>query len=229
MLWERNNTISAENTSNQARIARDRRNELRAELARKVALFVGSTESRVTDVPGLTLYRHTAPTLPAPVTYEPSVALVVQGRKQVELGPNTFFYDASRYLLTSLDLPVVSQVIEATPEIPYFCLRLKLEMPAVREVLNREDFPLPLASSDSAAMTTAETTVELVGAFDRLLDLLKAPLDIPFLSPMIQRKLFTAFSEMLEGNGCARSPRRGTRVIVQPRPSRGSGRTIRRR
>jgi AraC-like DNA-binding protein len=181
--------VPQENTDNKAFTAADRQNELRAELARKVALFVDQTESRVTDVPALTLYRHTAPTPPASVTYEPSVALVVQGRKQVELGPNTFFYDASRYLLTSLDLPVVSQVIEGSPETPYLCLRLKLEMPAVRELLNREDFPLPLPSSDSPAMTTAETSVELLGAFDRLLDLLNAPLDIPFLSPMIQREI----------------------------------------
>src|SRR3954470_2768137 len=91
-----------------------RRNELRTELARKVASFVGAAESRKADVPGLTIYRHTAPTAPAPATYEPSVALVVQGRKQVELGATTFIYDPSRYLLTSLDLPVVSRVVEAT-------------------------------------------------------------------------------------------------------------------
>ncbi|MGH9344067.1 MAG: AraC family transcriptional regulator N-terminal domain-containing protein [Terriglobia bacterium] len=182
-------TIAAENTGGRPLTPGDRRSELQAELARKVALFVSSTESRVTDVPGLTLYRHTAPTPPAPVTYEPSVALVVQGRKQVELGPNTFLYDASRYLLTSLDLPVVSRVVEANPETPYLCLRLKLEMPAVREILSREDFPLPLASSDAPAMTTAKTSVELLSAFDRLLDLLNAPQDISFLSPMIQREI----------------------------------------
>ncbi len=178
-----------DDTSNQPLTASDRRNELRAELARKVALFVGSTESRVTDVPGLTLYRHTAPTTPAPAAYEPSVALVVQGRKRVELGPNTFLYGPSRYLLTSLDLPVVSQVVEASPDTPYLCLRLKLEMPTVREILSREDFPLPSASSDAPAMITAETSIEVLRAFDRLLDLLNAPQDIPFLSPLIQREI----------------------------------------
>ena len=59
----------------------------------------------------------------------------------MELGPNTFLYDSSRYLLTSLDLPVVSKVVEASPEVPYLCLRLKLEMPTVREILSLEDFP----------------------------------------------------------------------------------------
>jgi AraC-like DNA-binding protein len=117
------------------------------------------------------------------------VALVVQGRKQVELGPKTFLYDVSRYLLTSLDLPVISRVVEASPQTPYLCLRLKLEMQAVREILSREDFGLPLPSSDTLAMSTAETTVELLGAFDRLLDLLHAPQDISFFSPMIQREI----------------------------------------
>ncbi len=107
----------------------------------------------------------------------------------MELGPNTFLYDSSRYLLTALDLPVVSQVVEASPETPYLCVRLKLEMTAVREILSREDFPSPPASSDAPAMTTAETSVELFGAFDRLLDLLNAPEDVPFFSPMIQREI----------------------------------------
>ena len=189
MLGRGTETIATEKTSSQVRLAEDRRSALRAQLARKVALFIGSAESQVTDVPGLTLYRHTAPTAPAPVTYEPSVALVVQGRKQVELGPNAFLYDPSRYLLTSLDLPVASRVVEASPETPYLCLRLKLEMPTVREILSRGDFPLPLTSSDALAMSTAETTVELLGAFDRLLGLLNAPQDISFFSPMIGREI----------------------------------------
>jgi AraC-like DNA-binding protein len=189
MLGRGTGTITTGNTSIQTRLAQDRRSELPAQLAHKVAFFVGSAESQITDVPGLTLYRHPAPTTPAPVTYEPSVAVVVQGRKQVELGPKVFLYDASRYLLTSLDLPVVSRVVEASPETPYLCLRLKLEMATVREILSREDFPLPLTSSDALAMSTAETTVELLDAFHRLLDLLNVPQDISFFSPMIQREI----------------------------------------
>lgn len=166
-----------------------RRSELRTELARKVASFVGSAESLIADVPGLTLYRHTAPTAPAPATYEPSVALVLQGRKQVELGARTFIYDPSRYLLTSLDLPVVSRVMEATPNAPYLCVRLKLEIQTVREILSREDFPSPLTNSETPAMSTVEATPEVLSAFDRLLSLLNSPEDIGFLSPMLQREI----------------------------------------
>src|SRR4051812_24381786 len=39
----------------------------------QVCFFVGSGESLIPDFPGLPLSRHTAPTAPAPATYEPSV------------------------------------------------------------------------------------------------------------------------------------------------------------
>ena len=56
--------------------------ELRTELARKIAFFIGSSEKLVTDIPGLLLSRRTAPTAPASATYEPSLAVVAQGRKR---------------------------------------------------------------------------------------------------------------------------------------------------
>ena len=166
----------------------DRARQLRSELACKIALFMGSAENRATDVPGLALHRRTAPTTPSSVTYQPSVAVVAQGRKRVDLGRTTFIYGDSRYLLTSIDLPVVSQVIEASEDVPYLCLMLKLEMPVVRELLSQEGM-VPEAPSDSPAMATGETTVEFLGAFCRLVDLLDTPQDIPFLSGLIEREI----------------------------------------
>jgi AraC-like DNA-binding protein len=177
-----------------------RAQELRAELARKIALFVGSRENLATDIPGLTLYRRIAPTAPASVTYEPSVAVVAQGRKRVDLGQTTFIYGESRFLLTSVDLPVVSQVIEASEKSPYLCLLLKLEMPIVRELLSREEIPLDEVPSDSPAMATGETTVEFLGAFCRLMDLLNTPRDIPFLSGLIQREIIYRILRSAEGS-----------------------------
>jgi AraC-like DNA-binding protein len=163
--------------------------ELRAELAWKIAFFIGSAERQVTQVPGLLLARRTAPTAPCSGTYEPSVIVVAQGRKRVELGQTTFIYDESRFLLTSLDLPIVSQVIEASEAEPCLALALKLEMPVVRELLSREEIHMPEASSDSPAMITGEVTVELLNACCRLVDLLATPQHIPFLSHLLQREI----------------------------------------
>ena len=55
--------------------------------------------------------------------------VVAQGSKRVDLGRTTFIYDQSRFLLTSIDLPIVSQVVEASEAKPLLALALKLEMP----------------------------------------------------------------------------------------------------
>jgi AraC-like DNA-binding protein len=159
------------------------------ELASKIAFFVGSRETLITDVPGLLLSRRTVPTAPASATYEPSLAVVAQGRKQANLGGTNFIFDQSRYLLTSLDLPVICNVIEASEHVPYLCFVLKLEMPVVRELLTREEIQERELSSDKPAMALGKTTPELLDACCRLVDLLNSPQDIPFLSELIQREI----------------------------------------
>jgi AraC-like DNA-binding protein len=162
---------------------------LRRELARKIASFAGSGEIVITQVPGLRLSRRTAPTAPTCCTYEPSLAVVAQGRKRATLGGSTFIFDESRYLLTSLDLPVICNIVEASERVPYLGFVLKLEMPVVRELLSREEIHAVEHVTDNPAMATGETNAELLDACCRLMDLLDAPRDIPFLSGLIQREI----------------------------------------
>ena len=68
----------------------------------------------LTEIPGLRLYRRSAPTACASAAYEPSLVVFVQGKKRINVGKTTYMCDGSNFLLTSVDLPVVSQVIAAT-------------------------------------------------------------------------------------------------------------------
>jgi hypothetical protein len=86
------------------------------------------------------------------MTYEPSVIVIAQGRKRVELGRNVFLYDSSRFLLTSVDLPVVSRVIEATESVPCLAMSLKVEMSVVRELLTGEEIRVPEARGSGRTM-----------------------------------------------------------------------------
>jgi AraC-like DNA-binding protein len=181
--------LTMENPSEHTSLLPNRARELRTELARKIASFIGSAENLATAIPCLTLHRRTAPTAPCSATYEPSVTVIAQGRKQVDLGQTTFLYDESRFLLTSVDLPIVSRVVEASEASPCLAVSLKLEMSLVRDLLTREDVPSPQAPSETPAMATGENTVEFLAAFCRLLDVLNTPEDIPFLSGLIQREI----------------------------------------
>ncbi len=163
--------------------------EMRTELARKIVAHIQAAGEHATAIPGLTLYRRTAPTPCNAATYEPSLAVFVQGRKRVTLGGTTYLCDESTFLLTSVDVPVVSQIITASEEVPLLSLLLKLDMAVVREILSLEEIYASAGSSQGRGIAIGKTTVELLSACSRLMDLLDAPEDIPFLSNTIEREI----------------------------------------
>src|ERR1035437_6602631 len=134
---------------------------MRAELARKIAAHIHLEGREATDVPGMSLYRKSAPTECTSAAYEPELIVFVQGEKRINLGGTTYVCDRSTFLLTSIDLPVVSQVTKASREEPILALLLKLEMPTVREILSQEEFQVPEAVSGARGMAIGETSVEL--------------------------------------------------------------------
>jgi hypothetical protein len=83
---EESESVTVKHYREDATLLPGRARELRLELARKIASFIGAAENRATDVPGLALHRRTAPTAPCSMTYEPSVTVIAQGRKRVDLG-----------------------------------------------------------------------------------------------------------------------------------------------
>ncbi len=162
---------------------------MRKALTAKIAARTPSIGETPTAVPGLALYRRTAPTACYLATYEPSLSVFVQGRKQINLGGTEYLCDGSSFLLTSIDVPVQSQIVEASEQVPLLSMYLRLDMPTVREVLSREETLDPETSTQARGLAVGETTVGLLDACSRLVDLLDAPEDIPFLSHLILREI----------------------------------------
>ena len=163
--------------------------ELRQELRRKIAAHTLKAGAHATVILGLTLYHRTAPSPCYPVMYEPSLNVFVQGRKRITLAGTSYLCDESTFLVSSVDVPVVSQIVAASEDVPLLSLLLKLDMAVVREILSKEEVHAPDGSSPARGITIGKTTVDLLKPFCRLLDLLDAPEDIPFLSNLIQREI----------------------------------------
>ena len=163
--------------------------ETRASLIRKVCAHTRLEGEFATEVPGLSLYRRTAPTACTSAAYEPTLIVFLQGQKRINLGRTTHLCDGSNFLLTSVDLPVVSQVIVASVQKPILGMVLQLEMSVVRNILSQQEFHFPEEPADALGMTVGVTSLELLGACSRLVDLLDAPRDIPFLSSLLQREI----------------------------------------
>ena len=147
---------------------------------------------RPPTLPGLMLIRQDQALLDNCAVYEPCVALIVQGRKRVLLGDETLDYGEDRYLIASMDLPVRTAVLEASPDRPYLGLALRLDWRELASLMLEVPAPPPgrkAAPPDSRAMTTGALSVSLLQAFDRLLDLLDHLDDIPALAPLILREI----------------------------------------
>src|SRR5260221_14196384 len=82
-----------------------RLSHLLTELAKKISNLLGDSDERATELPGLMFYRRTAPTVPNPSTYAPSLLVISQGRIRVYLGKASYVFAHSRFLLTSRQLP----------------------------------------------------------------------------------------------------------------------------
>jgi AraC-like DNA-binding protein len=178
-----------------------RLSRLLTELAKKISNSLGDSGERRTEVPGLMLHRRTAPTVPNPYTYEPSLLVIAQGRIRVDLGKASYVFGKSRFLLTSVELPAVSQVITASKEVPYLAFFLKLDMSTVRGILNTEEVHTTEKSSGACGMAIGETTVELVNLCSRMMDLRDTPRDISFFGKLIQREIIY---RLLQGSQGAR-------------------------
>jgi AraC-like DNA-binding protein len=163
--------------------------KMRTELARRVAARAVAEGNTPTEIAGLRLYRRSVPTACVSAAYEPSLVVFLQGQKRIVVGKTTYLCDGENFLLTSVDLPVVSQVVVATKNAPLLGLVLKLEMASVREILSQQEFHLRGESADARAMAVGVSSLELLEACLRLVNLLDTPQDIPFLSSLIQREI----------------------------------------
>jgi len=158
-------------------------------LNKGIARWTEQGEMHTTAVPGLSLFRREERTEPISGIYEPSVCLVAQGAKQVLLGDDTYVYDAHHYLITSVHLPTIVRIIEASPDKPYLGLRLKFDLREVSQLMVDSNLPQPRPRQSSRGMATGEMTLQLINAFVRLIDLLADEKDIPILAPVIQREI----------------------------------------
>ena len=159
-------------------------------LRKIIAELTKNNERNITAIPGLSLYKANSPTEPENILYEPRICLIVQGAKRVVLANETYIYDENRFLLTSVDLPALVQITEASMEKPYLGLVLKLDYREILELIAGNNIPSPRRQQLERGMATGEITFPLLNAFRRLIELLAEPENITVLAPIIRREIF---------------------------------------
>jgi len=157
-------------------------------LAPLIDRLTSSDGAYQTAIPSLTLNRWSHPGAGVCVMTSPALTIAVQGIKRVMLGDETYTYDAAHYLVTAVDLPVVAQIITATPQAPYLCLSLQIDRRIVDEILATMP-PVMAPVRVSRGIGVNPLTPPLVDAACRLVRLLDTPRDILTLAPLIEREI----------------------------------------
>ena len=161
-----------------------------AGLAGRIARWTTGKNRLDTPIQGLTLHRWENPTDPTSYMLPASICLIGQGKKRLFLNEETYVYDARRFLVTSVELPVVTQIIEASPEKPYLGLTMELDLRAISQLMLGRDSLPSREPTERLGIAVSEVPGVLSNAFIRLIDLLEDPEDIPVLAPLIKQEIF---------------------------------------
>ena len=160
----------------------------REELVERIARAMRA-DGTAQPLPGLHLYRHSMPLEQVYSVVEPSVCVVAQGSKEFLLGESRYRYDPFHYLLVTVDLPYVGQVLEASKERPFLSLRLDLTPSLVGEVMVEAGHASPRDQADARAIAVSLVDGHLLDAMVRVASLLEAPDEAPVLLPLLTREI----------------------------------------
>ncbi len=163
----------------------------REELVERIARAM-CEDGTAQPLPGLHLSRCSLPLKPVHSVVEPSLCVIALGSKVVLLGDSRYRYDPSQYLLATVELPRVSQVLEASKERPYLSLRLELVPTLVSSVMIETDHSShtsPPGHADVRAISVSPLDGNLLDTFVRLVRLLDSPAEAPVLMPLIMREI----------------------------------------
>ena len=171
--------------------------EMVALIARFTAAAQGANE---TAVPGLTLFRATAPSGMHHGMQNPCVCVIAQGAKRVLLGEDVYRYDRARYLAASMNLPISGQVVEASAEKPYLSMKLDVAPQEIAALILEAKLPEAAETAPARGMFVSRVDTSLIEAFVRLLRLLDAPEDIAALAAPARREILYRMLKGAEGH-----------------------------
>lgn len=159
------------------------------DLVRLIASNARSDGDYKTAVPGLSLHRRKEPTQPLHCIFELGLGVLAQGEKQALVGEQVTTYRPGQSMLTSIELPVISQVMRATPEQPLLGLMLVLDGQEIVEVAAEMKLPAPPRQEPYRPISIEVMDERLLADLVRLVALLEQPALLPVLAPLIRKEI----------------------------------------
>ncbi|MDR0235677.1 AraC family transcriptional regulator [Acinetobacter sp.] len=166
-------------------------------LIKKLAPSEGYTQSIIENV---TFMRSDHALKRMPTLYEPSIVIVLQGRKRGFYNEEQYVYDANNYLVVSVPLPFDVET-EATVNHPMLGIVLRIDLVELAElilILSKEYQP---QKSIPKALYASRMDDNFTNAVFRLIEILNSPVDAKILGSSIYKEILYRVLSSEQGNG----------------------------
>ncbi|MBE9227988.1 AraC family transcriptional regulator [Phormidium sp. LEGE 05292] len=183
----------------QAKRETERAQANREELKERIAQAI-SHEGTIEPLPGLHFNRSCSPSECVHGVSVPALCAIAQGSKEVLLGNDRYQYDPMHYLLATVELPIVSQILAASKAQPYLSLRLDLDPTLVGSVMVEAGYPSVQKSADVKAIDVSPLDADLLDAVVRLVRLIDCPAEAHVLAPLTKREIIYRLLMGEQGN-----------------------------
>ena len=165
----------------------DRAQANRAELTERIAQTIRE-DGTIEPLKGLHFNRSSSPSECIHSLSVPAFCVIAQGSKEVLLGSDRYQYDPMHYLLATVELPIASQILEASQTQPYLGFRLDLDPTLVGSVMVEAGHPSS-RRAEVKAIDVSPLDAKLLDAAVRLVRLLDSPAEAHVLAPLIKREI----------------------------------------
>jgi AraC-like DNA-binding protein len=169
------------------------------ELADRIARALPH-DGAVEPQPGLHFRRHSRLAERVYGFYAPAFCVIAQGSKDILLGEDIFRYDPTHYLISTMELPLMGEVVEASPERPYLSFRLVLDPSIVTSVMVESGLVHPLNNGSVRAVDVSSLDANLLDATLRLVRLIDTPNEYRALAPLVVREIVYRLLTGAQGN-----------------------------
>lgn len=152
--------------------------------------YSSATGISATAIPQLHIARSAVTAERVHSLYRPSLCFIVQGAKEVTIAGQIYRYAVSQYLVSTVDLPVTGEVVEATSKKPYLCFVIGIEPSVVYDLLKDSSEPVGARTRASRpGIFVGQNDPQLCDAVLRLVRCLEHTGDCAVLAPAIVREV----------------------------------------
>jgi AraC-like DNA-binding protein len=160
----------------------------REELVERIGRIM-PRDGQAEPIPGLIFNRASSRSEPIHGAMDPSFCVIAQGSKVIEFGENRLRYDPAHYLITTVGMPGIGQIVEASAAHPYLAVRLALDPAVVTSAMVESGLIHGRGDANVKAADVSKLDASLLDAMARLVRLLDTPERYRVLAPLVTREI----------------------------------------